>query len=996
MTEQNLATKPTKEGTDADLPAFLRRHGLSGAEVIRALSQLNVNTLYDLRVMMSKQVALDTALEALGPYPVAALALQDLRPEAVDNAIFFTEHAGAAAGAATLKEFLIDHDVASDGPDWDRLFVILRGAGVTSLASLGDLKERGAQDAKLTALTAKIKTWDAEAAARFAALAPAQIATAERGRATTISADLKSFLDQQGVPAEAEQELAALGITTLDKFKDAKEDTAPDGTLARLKRKLDDSGIAGASRRLDAIRPDDVDREITEKRSRAAATQSRRKSPDLDKVIEKVEALRERVDKSSRAEFESVRTEVDSQYRAAVAALKDVSLADMDRAGLAAAESKTKLSALLSKTLANATAARDALDAVDQTTLSIADLIERLDILCGFRIDVDGSRQLTNPLLALPAQPDRMKRGGGRKHNSTEHYEGSQTRSFATAEAQNSSSALAGAAQASGGTFVGSGVAAVSAVATYADAQRASAEAAQFKTASRAECGEIYLDYVPTQLLQFEKPDIRLSDDARSWLQDITTLPAESRSRLIQEFYDEFGSHFFLHNTLGGRYQYRAHGVSHSEAGKGLLVSAVSSTLQWAAGVSGSYAGLGGSAEASVSVRGQSGKASATGGRYSLDLEEAKVSVTIDAVGGTTSTEARDVWQRSLNFNSTWAVIDRNEPRGIWELVRLDPSLPGAVKDLAPLLEQVWVRDVFLPPVRKSQPALSAYLTKQPAIATGKALSDAIESFHGEPPLEILVVASTSRSTSHPEARASASRAGLKLIGGGAVVDYGTGPGALLTGSYPDGNAWVGSAKDHVTGQQSTVTAYGIYLDDPYDLWEVKQVLATTAQASSRPTAVAVLPDGFELTGGGGRLTWAGPGILLTACGPVPEGGNHRSWTVRGKDHLEADAGHATAWVFGIRPRNGVALKPPTIVDRFDQRNHAATSYDARSAGDVIVGGGAEVTWEGPEGGLLTAVGFSGDWRQQVWQAQAKDHLKYAELKLTMWVITRRGRPVAD
>jgi hypothetical protein len=136
---------------------------------------------------------------------------------------------------------------------------------------------------------------------------------------------------------------------------------------------------------------------------------------------------------------------------------------------------------------------------------------------------------------------------------------------------------------------------------------------------------------------------------------------------------------------------------------------------------------------------------------------------------------------------------------------------------------------------------------------------------------------------------------------------------------------------------------------------------------------------------------------MLTACGPEPTDthdgtSDFRRWVVRGKDHKDADNGGATAWVIGIRARNGAELSKSKVITRYaPQSNHAGVDYNARSSTNVVVGGGAAVTWEGPEGGMLTSTGFMGNPQDQVWQARAKDHLKYCDLTLTMWVITRTG-----
>jgi hypothetical protein len=70
----------------------------------------------------------------------------------------------------------------------------------------------------------------------------------------------------------------------------------------------------------------------------------------------------------------------------------------------------------------------------------------------------------------------------------------------------------------------------------------------------------------------------------------------------------------------------------------------------------------------------------------------------------------------------------------------------------------------------------------------------------------------TSRRAAHPSEECSPDR-GFTLTGGGAFVDYGTGPGNLLTSSYPkNDHTWAASSKDHKQASHATITAYAIGL----------------------------------------------------------------------------------------------------------------------------------------------------------------------------------------
>ena len=208
-------------------------------------------------------------------------------------------------------------------------------------------------------------------------------------------------------------------------------------------------------------------------------------------------------------------------------------------------------------------------------------------------------------------------------------------------------------------------------------------------------------------------------------------------------------------------------------------------TTQWAASVSGSYAGIGGAAESAESVKGQKSVASARGDRFALNFESAKVEVTTEVLGGA-GLAPRDIWTQSLQFNSTWAVIDRDQPIAVWELVGLDTNIKD-IKNLAPeienlalLLEKTWVREIYLHGVEASYPHLYKYLKSKLDVDDCKKLHKAVELLRVEPEVEIVIAVQTSAKVEHPRAIAVSNKAHLKLIGGGAMVDYGQGTGNFL------------------------------------------------------------------------------------------------------------------------------------------------------------------------------------------------------------------------
>ena len=974
-----------------DLATFLSGHSLSGDKVAATLKEFGVNSLYELKTTKEDPEIYRLLKEKFAGQPIVSRALDMLTVEAIDNAIFYASNAGAEANADKLLDFLEAQDVLAGGAGRDKLFSILRGSGISSLEGLRAIKERDPADSKLKGLQTRLLAWDKDAASAFAAITAAAVTSTIRGRTTQASPELKAYLQEKRLPADTDKDLAELGITTLEELKDVKQDKAPGGRMDQLKAKLDSLGNPSTAKQLEAIKTSDLDEAIaTAGTPTVTAKEATERSAKLAEAIGKVEALRKKVRDSADAEFKAVKTDVDAQFKAAVDVIGTISGADFGDAATAATANKTELDTLLKTTISNATAVKEMLDGVDKTTRPIAKILKQQEMLCGFLITPHEATAKYSELVKLPADADKMSRDPGPHKDFSYKHKGSETKSFAASSAQHASSTLAAAAEASGGGFVGSGVAAVAAAASYADAKRESTESQTFDSSTTAECGEVRYVYVPKQVIQFDRRDLRLGEGAQERLGKIAQLTGPEQQAEAASFFDEFGSHFFLRCSLGGRYQFTAKGRSDTETGKGTLVNAVAQTTKWATAASASYAGIGGAATAAASVEGQSSVAAARGDRFALSFDNAEVTVTTHVLGGA-GLAPRDVWAQSLNYNSTWAVIDREQPIAVWEILDLDSSVAADVKALRPVLEEAWVRTKFLDAIRQSQPVLHKYIKAHTELATCAALTAAVEDQHKEPALSIVVAMATSSSAEHPKVTASATGKGLKLIGGGAIVDYGGGPGSLLTGSHPDDDGWVAASKSHVESSPATVTAYAIYLSDPDDLWDVAMVSARTTARSNRPEVTARLPAGYALTGGGALVDWSGPGMLLTACCPERDGQRYAGWTVRAKDHEQGDAGNATAWVFGIRPRNGVEPAPSNVRTLTDRAQHPALESGAPSPDEVIVGGGAAVTYTGP-GGLLTANGLSsGVGTPQQWKAQAKDHHLAEAVDLKMWVITRPG-----
>lgn len=992
---------------DQAFTSFLRRRSLAGDKALATLSDFGVTSLYDLKTVTEDPAVLEELKGKFEGNRLALKALGELHGAAIDNAIFYSENPEAEANAQTLGTFLSKNGVLTDRKGLDTLLSLLRSGGVTSLGDLKSIKDKRSSEATLKALTAKIGEWDQEAGSSFAAITPGMIAVALRGGPAEANEELKAFIRKKGLPAGIEQEFADCGITTLEQLKAVKEDKAPGGALDQLKARLDNSGMSSATRQVDGIRVADIQQEIAAANAPEAKEAAQRKA-ELAKAIDEAEKLRTKVEAKTKTEFDATKSEVEEQYKAVLGRIKDVSGTDVEAAMKGGTASQEALGTLLQSAIGSASDAQKVLDSVDTNPRPWTQLIQELELLSGVLITAGGAAPRNSDLVKLPEDLERMVRAPGKQNSFTKKYKGSEATALAVATAKQSCRSLAVSAEGSIGGFVGSGIAAVSAAASYADSRKDSEDDQKFENASTAECGEIRYIYVPKQAMQFDQDGIELSDAATKDLEALVELPADKQRQGVLRFYQKFGSHFSLRYYLGGRYEFTVTGKSSSKASKGVLVKAVAEATNKAVSASASYAGVGLAASAAASAKSQQSAASAEGTRFGDSSTDEDVTIQTDLVGGAAlalENVSRDTWAQTLKHNSTWAVIDRANPLAVWELVPFDKNLTDGAKGLAPLLEEVWVRRVFLDSLEGRHPVLYRYLKENPTISTCSGLDDAVREVSADPhdavrevsvdpQFTVVVETATSGLAAHPKAWAGSTRKGFKLIGGGAIVDFGGGPGSFLTGSYPEEGAWVASAKDHLHSSPATVTAYAMYLSDPDDEWDVKVVSAETEGRSGRPEITANLPAGYALTGGGASVDWGGPGMMLTANRPVTNADGSYGWTANAKAHLEGDSGKATAWVFGVKPKNGNKVTPSEIYRKRSQGSRPTLEYaPATSTGEVIVGGGSEVTYKGA-GGMLTCSGLSsGTSADQLWKAEAKDHYEYdGSLELTMWVVCRNGR----
>jgi hypothetical protein len=219
--------------------------------------------------------------------------------------------------------------------------------------------------------------------------------------------------------------------------------------------------------------------------------------------------------------------------------------------------------------------------------------------------------------------------------------------------------------------------------------------------------------------------------------------------------------------------------------------------------------------------------------------------------------------------------------------------------------------------------------------------------------------------------------ADYKIVGGGAF-DHWSGAGNLLTASYPKGpQTWFAAGKDHEISSPAFITAFALALHDPKNEWDVI-IKSETSAPAAHPQAVATLPNGYTLTGGGAFVDWHGAGNLLTASFPTSD----LSWEARSKDHDVSDPSRITAYAIGMKPRS--ATKKLTHVIK-SATGAVAAHPSARvclDTGWTLSGGGALDQWNGA-GNLLTASFPNGT----CWDASGKDHKVSSPAAITAYVI---------
>lgn len=228
-------------------------------------------------------------------------------------------------------------------------------------------------------------------------------------------------------------------------------------------------------------------------------------------------------------------------------------------------------------------------------------------------------------------------------------------------------------------------------------------------------------------------------------------------------------------------------------------------------------------------------------------------------------------------------------------------------------------------------------------------------------------------------------------VGGGAWVEYGNGPGAMLTASYPGDDSlssWKARSKAHGYASPHVLTTYAIGLRiqgvGRADLRKQMHLARVTSGTAGHPAAEANVPSGFVPIGGGARAEWAAgqAGNLLVSSVPTLRG-----WAGRAKDHDIPSAGKLSVWAIGIRPTvAGIALTVSYSAARKWIGGFPGEVHLSVPSHETVVGLGAATSFHGYGRMLEGMAPACGSLQEMV--AAGKDHFVVDGGDLDLYAVT--------
>jgi hypothetical protein len=574
-------------------------------------------------------------------------------------------------------------------------------------------------------------------------------------------------------------------------------------------------------------------------------------------------------------------------------------------------------------------------------------------------------------------------------------YASQESYEYASKTVDRSASTFSTSNKLSGATFLGSGIGAISAAGGHARAKldyNATEKAVSSSSACRIKSHKIWMT---RGCITIPRDQVRLSHEASEALHFIATADASEQETYALAFLVNFGSHFYAKALLGGRYELIATATATTSEQLEGIDSAVSTVSNWQVSAAGSYVGLGGMFSGSSANQGGRDAASgrSTTERKSMRTEDVRTST--EVFGGLDQLSV-DHWKQSLEKNTLWHVIDRDDPMAVWSLLALSTLrdvAPDAKAVLTKLLERVWVQQVFVPSLEDINPQLP----KVPALAkatTVLELEQALAAIWAPPAMQVACFRERFSPASHFRKTFTLPQ-GYKILSGG-VTSLNQHKGNFLVCSYPiyepSSKTWLWRADmkdiDHVSAEEHEIAVLAVY--DPDDRWDVCLFETSSSRAETTHTLVAGERTGYLITGGGAKVDDFS-NVVITACGFVAASAAKAGATAQPtpRDGFLASSGSCrtnkahvlTAIAIGIRARDGSLIEPTYLTKLLPKGGHQDATL---TAGEGVIGGGACLR-ENVANFLTGSCPFIDARGTAIgWMASSKDHIEacHAEMEI--------------
>ena len=210
-----------------------------------------------------------------------------------------------------------------------------------------------------------------------------------------------------------------------------------------------------------------------------------------------------------------------------------------------------------------------------------------------------------------------------------------------------------------------------------------------------------------------------------------------------------------------------------------------------------------------------------------------------------------------------------------------------------------------------------------------------------------------------------------KIISGGGQMLSGD---ILMTETYPENEtSWTATLSQHDSSTTGNIAVYAVGLYDPSDDWDVV-ITDDESTSGSSSSVTASVPSGYQMTGGGARVsaTDSGAGVLL--FGSYPSDGTN--WRALGHQHKAVGTGKVTAYAIGVKHRTEVVCPMSCIiVSELSSTTAHPTVTITRSNADIVGGGGLgtlPTDANSLAGNILVSTAPLTD--GTTWMAKAKDH----------------------